>query len=127
VWVQDGRVFAAVKDWNGKLSKVAPGISWVYGDIQPNGSIKWEIPENPLISARNLKWDDGTETKINTLERPYILLDLNGRPKFLFAACCLKSEYTGSSQIPVENPPQINPENLPVNVCIPLFGSENQK
>ena len=54
VWVQDGRVFAAVKDWNGKLSGVAPGVSWVYADLRPDGALEWKIPSRPLISARKL-------------------------------------------------------------------------
>ena len=73
VWVQDGRVFAAVKDWHGKLGGT-PGISWIYGDFQDDGSIKWSIPKQPSISPRALKWNDGTETKIHALERPFILL-----------------------------------------------------
>jgi hypothetical protein len=124
VWVQDGRVFAAVKDWNGKLSGKAAGISWVYGDIGSDGTVHWSIPKNPLLSARVLKWDDGTETKIHALERPYVLLDKNGRPSHLFAACSLQNEFGGSSQIPKENPPPIKPENLPFNVCIPLVPAD---
>ena len=120
VWVQDGRVFAAVKDWNGQLSGIAPGISWVYGDLQPDGSVKWTVPKNPLVSARVLKWDDGTETKVYALERPYVLLDKQGRPSHLFAACSLQSEFGGSSQTPKAKPNPVKPENLPFNVCIPL-------
>lgn len=121
VWVQDGRVFAAVKDWNGKLSGVAPGISWIYGDIQADGKVKWQVPAHPLISARVLRWDDGTETKIHTLERPFILLGNDGKPTHLFAAASLGNEFGGSSQTPRENPPPIAPRNLPFNVCIPLI------
>jgi hypothetical protein len=120
VWVQDGRVFAAVKDWNGKLSGVAPGISWVYGDLQADGDITWKVPTNPLISARVLRWDDGTETKIHALERPYILLGKDGKPTHLFAAASRANEFAGSSQTPKDPPAPIKPESLPFNVCIPL-------
>ena len=120
VWVRNGRVFAAVKDWNGKLSKVAPGISWVYGDIEPGGGVKWTIPAHPLISARVLKWDDGKETKVHALERPFVLLDREGKPSHLFAACSVENEFAGSSQTPNPNPPPIKPASLPFNVCIPL-------
>jgi hypothetical protein len=126
VWVQDGRVFAAVKDWDGKLSGVAAGISWIYGDLQSDGSVKWSIPRRPLVSARVLQWDDGTETRIHALERPCILLDVRGDPSHLFAAACLKSEFEGSSQTPRTNPPPIKPENLPFNVCIPLVKQVEQ-
>ena len=124
VWVQDGRVFAAVKDWNGKLSGVAAGISWVYGDIGSDGSIQWSIPSKPLLSARVLKWDDGTETKVHAMERPYVLLGKDGRPSHLFAACAQENEFGGSSQTPRSNPPPIKPENLPFNVCIPLVSEK---
>jgi len=126
VWVQDGRIFAALKDWHGKLSGT-PGISWVYGDIQADGNIRWSVPPNSLISARVLKWDDGTETRIDSLERPYILLDAKGRPSHLFAAASLKSPFAGSSQTPLKNPARVHPGNLPFNVCIPLTVSPQEK
>lgn len=119
VWVRDGRIYAAVKDWTGKLSGT-PGISWVYGEPQVDGSVQWHVPQMPLISGRVLKWNDGSETRIHTLERPCILLDKQGRPSHLFAACCEKSEFGTSSQTPKADPPPVKPENLPFNVCIPL-------
>lgn len=119
VWVQDGRVFAAVKDWHGKLSG-RPGISWVYGDLQTDGTIAWKVPAKPSITGRELKWDDGTRTPVYALERPFILLDARGRPSHLFAACAREDEFKGSSQKPNPNPPPIPAASLPFNVCIPL-------
>lgn len=126
VWVHDGRVFAAVKDWSGKLSGQGAGISWVYGDLQADGGIKWSIPKQPLISGRVLKWDDGTETKVHTMERPFVLLDKTGKPSHLYVACCLENEFVGSSQTPKNPPSEIKSANLPVNVCIPLSTKEGK-
>lgn len=120
VWVSGGRVYAAVKDWNGKLSGRGPGISWVYGEFNAAGGIEWRVPPAPLLSPRVLRWDDGRETKIHTLERPFVLLDEKGRPTHLFAAACVQSEFGGSSKKPAADRPAIRPENLPFNVCIPL-------
>ena len=124
VWVQDGRVFAAVKDWHGKLSGT-PGIAWVYGDVLPGGDIRWTVPPRPLITGRALAWDDGAETKLYALERPYILLGADGKPSHLFAAACQGDEFTGCSQTPKANPPPVRPEHLPFNVCIPLVPDSN--
>lgn len=90
------------------------------GDIQPDGNILWFVPPNPLVSALVLQWDDGTETSIDSLERPFILLDAKGRPSHLFAAASLKSPFAGSSQTPLKTPARVHPGNLPFNVCIPL-------
>ncbi len=78
------------------------------------------VPEKPLVTARVLKWDDGSETRVHALERPFILLDKNGRPSHLFAACSVENEFAGSTQTPRRAPTPIKPQNLPFNVCIPL-------
>jgi hypothetical protein len=67
------------------------------------------------------------ETKVDTLERPFILLDRQGRPSHLFAACCRQSAFANSSQEPKAKPPPVKPENLPFNVCFPLVPADAKR
>lgn len=46
----------------------------------------FEIPENPKVYSRNVKWRDGHESIQGNLERPSILFDENGTPTHLFCA-----------------------------------------
>lgn len=119
VWVQGNYIYAAVKDWEGLLAKGKPGISWVYAEYKKGECLTWKIPQNASISARELKWQDGTETPVYAMERPYILLDKNGRPSHLFAACCWETEFIGSQSTAKTNY-EAPLKNLPFNVCIPL-------
>jgi len=105
VWIQDGTIYSAVKDWYGDISGVG-GIAWLRGEID-NGMIKWEniTGEAARISPRVIQWDDGQITALNRLERPFVMLDAAGKPEYLFCAAS------------VEAPSASSP---PVNVCFPL-------
>lgn len=122
VFVWDGRVYAAVKDWNGQLSG-SVGIGWLSGTINQDGSISWTVPtpaSQALMSPRSLTWSDATTTTLNSLERPFILQDATGRPTHLFAAASVLDPFLKASVPPLEPPPAIPGGNLPFNVCIPL-------
>ncbi len=119
VFVWEGRVYAAVKDWEGKLSGTK-GIAWLSGTIGADGSIAWSVPEHALISPRVLTWSDGASTALRSLERPFILRDASGRPTHLFAAAAVEDPFRGSSITPIDPAPKLPGPNLPVNVCIPL-------
>jgi hypothetical protein len=115
VWMQDGRVYAAVKDWQGGLSGT-PGISWVYGDFQADGSIAWKTPRQASISPRRIRWADGTQVNLDSLERPFILLDATGRPSHLFAAAAVKNPFAATTD---KSTGKAN-AHLPFNLCLPL-------
>lgn len=110
VWIHGGFIYAAVKDWNGTLSGV-PGIARVRAQLSgtggiPAGGLTWEVPADASLSARKIRWDDGTETPLEAIERPCVLLDEQGEPSHLFTAASLKSPFA--------------PGNLPFNLCQPL-------
>lgn len=119
VFVWDGRVYAAVKDWNGQLSGTK-GIAWLSGEMQKDGGITWTVPVQSLLSPRSLTWTDGTSTTLSSLERPFILQDSASRPTHLFAAAAVKDPFVGSSIKLIEPAPKIEGDHLPFNVCIPL-------
>jgi hypothetical protein len=123
VFVWNGQIYAAVKDWNGQLSGTT-GIGWVYGTVnQQDGTITWSIPSpntEALMSARRLTWSDSTTTTLNSLERPFVLQDATGRPTHLFGAAAVADPFVKASIPPLDPPPAIPGSNLPFNVCIPL-------
>ena len=111
VWVEGEWIFAAVKDWGGQLSGT-PGIGHVRGKLVGD-SIRWETPENSNISPRHLQWEDGQQTALHHLERPFVLRDAAGAPTHLFAACSVGNPFDGDH---LTGPSS----RLPFNVCIPL-------
>jgi hypothetical protein len=125
VFQWNGRMYAAVKDSSGLVSGT-PGISWISGTIGADGTtVTWTIPNhdpNALISARQLKWSDGTTTTLNNLERPFILQDATGKPTHLFCAAAVADPFYLSPYppTPLSPVPPIPGANLPFNVCIPL-------
>lgn len=122
VFVWDGRIYAAVKDWKGLLSGT-PGIAWIYGTMTADGSIAWRIPEpreTALMSPRSLTWSDGAATVLNTLERPFIVQDATGRPTYLIAAAAVQDPFLGATFDPLTPARALPSDNLPFVACIPL-------
>lgn len=120
VFVQNGRIYAAVKDWHGDISGT-PGIAWLHGELLADGSIRWEVPKKSNLSPRELRWSDGTSTKLHALERPFVLQDASGNPTHLFAAAAVENHGFRSSVTPKNPAPEIPGSHLPFNVCIPLL------
>jgi hypothetical protein len=117
VFVWNGHVYAAVKDSTGQISGT-PGVSWLSGAINTDGTITWTVPPSASISSRTLTWSDGSTTALSNLERPFILQDATGKPTHLFAAASVLSPI--GSQAPQDPPTAVPGSNLPFNVCIPL-------
>jgi len=63
----------------------------------------WKLSKHPLVSALNIKWEDGTSKKLEALERPQLFFE-NGR---MVALLCAVNETLGHSynvQIPLQTP-----------------------
>ena len=110
VWADGEWVYAAVKDWNGHVSGTA-GISYVMGALKGD-SIEWQVPPDNSLSPRHLTWSDGKTTKLAHLERPAVLLNADGTPSHLYAACSVKNPFVKDHSKPSLH--------LPFNVCLPL-------
>ena len=127
VWVAGGKIYAAVKDWHGKLGGIA-GISYVIGTMDSDNTITWEIPKEASISERIIKWDDGKETRLNALERPFVLIGKDNHPTHLFAAASVLNPF-GFSSMKADTLDDIDVESrtphLPFNLCIPLKKEKN--
>ena len=48
--------------------------------------MKWELAAQPKAWSRTLRFDDGTTRTMCQLKRPFLLLDGQRVPQFLFAA-----------------------------------------
>ena len=115
VWVQDNHIYAAVKDWRGDISGTA-GIARVRAALTKEGGIpesglNWEIPAHSHMAAKLIRWSDGKTTKLDALERPFVLLGADGKPSHLFTAASEKNPFASK-------------ENLPFNLCQPLTTKE---
>jgi len=116
VWADGNWIFAVVKDWHGNLSGT-PGISYVRGQLDGD-TIRWEIPDNNSISPRILFWKDGKQTRLHSLERPFVLRNAAGRPTHLFAAASVETPFANAHG-------KASP-HLPFNVCLPLKATDKK-
>lgn len=65
------------------------GITGEWGSgfyAESEDGIHFEIPSDPTVYTRHVKWADGRETLQGNLERPCILFDEDGKPTHLFCA-----------------------------------------
>lgn len=97
------KFMAIVKDFTGRLT----GHKKTLALLSSTDGIVWDLTEKPLFMERKLHLMDGSILEVDRLERPQLLLNEEGFPKYLYAACA------------VEN---VNPKNdgSSFNVQIPL-------
>jgi len=96
--------YAVVKDFSGELTGNEPGLAL----LKSQDGIHWKKPGSPTYIKKEVVLKVGSKLKLAHLERPQLLLDTNGTPLVLYAAC---------SVVPVFN--LINTGSF--NIQIPLF------
>ena len=69
---------------NGSLGYTGDWGSGFYAES--DDCIHFTIPENPKVYSRQVTWADGTQTQQGNMERPWLLMDENGKPDYLFCA-----------------------------------------
>lgn len=96
--------YAIFKDFTGHFTQSGPCLAI----MQSKDGIQWELPEHSLFMKKELILRSGDTIQVNRLERPQLLLDADGEPQVLYAACSiedLNSKSDGSSfnvQIPLK-------------------------
>jgi len=96
--------YAIIKDFSGKITSSDPGLAILRSD----DGIAWSKPNGTNMIKKELRFKDGSTLKVNNLERPQLLLDKNGKPLVLYAACSIeavgnkKDGTTFNIQIPLE-------------------------
>ncbi|MGL4851582.1 MAG: glycoside hydrolase family protein [Phocaeicola sp.] len=91
IWMQDGTYYAIVKDMKGSFTPAGRSLVLFYST---NG-FDWNPTENPLISVPEIRWEDGTLSKMEHLERPQLLIE-DGKPIALFLAADDMVDYSQS-------------------------------
>lgn len=85
--------FALVKDYHGDITGAGASIALFRSD----DGICWHPAEHILASDLTIAWANGSRDKAYQLERPQLLLDDDGNPLVLYAACALKNQYDDRS------------------------------
>jgi predicted GH43/DUF377 family glycosyl hydrolase len=87
VWyhTRDKRFYAIFKDFNGKFTKGEPCLAIMYSE----DGINWQLPKHSLFMKKELVLKNGEVVKVSRLERPQLLLNEEGAPEVLYAACSI--------------------------------------
>lgn len=86
VWYnkKDKLFYAIIKDFSGRITGTEPGLAILYS----KDGMDWQIPEKESgFIKKEIYLKDGSSVKVNNLERPQLLLDNQGLPQVLYAAC----------------------------------------
>lgn len=102
IWSQAGRCWAIVNDQAGAFNGVGSDSLSLFSS---EDGLTWEPASHPLVSRRQLDWEDGTQELFHRLERPQLWFQ-RGKPSVLFCAAEETSEKLHSSNvhIPLRQP-----------------------
>lgn len=81
-----GRFFAVVKDFTGRISGGNPKDLAI---LESQDGIDWKLGEYPQFLKPEITLADGSLQKLSRLERPQLLLDKKGIPRYLYAAAAV--------------------------------------
>jgi len=101
------RFYVIFKDFTGKITGAEPGLAILFS----LDGIDWQKPAKSLFMKKELLFPKGQILKVNNLERPQLLIDNDGFPKVLYAACAINSPHgnkngaTFNVQIPLKTEP----------------------
>ena len=79
------KFYAVFKDFSGKITGGEAGLAL----LESADGIKWAKPENPFFMKKQVVLQSGDTIKVNRLERPQLLIGVNGDPQVLYAACSI--------------------------------------
>lgn len=99
IWIENGKYKALMLDHERRYS---PDKEIFYATS--DDGLKWKVPENAIAVSRRVLWADGTTRKMNSAERPHVLLE-NGQPTYVFLATGETIEgrrYTWNMAIPLK-------------------------
>nr|WP_321354402.1 hypothetical protein [uncultured Draconibacterium sp.] len=79
------KFYAVFKDFSGKITGADPGLAI----LESIDGIKWTKPAEPFFMKKQVVLQSGDTIKVNRLERPQLLIDEEGNPQVLYAACSI--------------------------------------
>ena len=80
IWQEDGKFKALMLDTDRRYS---PDKEIFYA-VSDDG-LHWRVPKNSIAVSRKVLWANGETKKMNSTERPHVLIE-NGRPVYVFFA-----------------------------------------
>jgi len=80
IWQEDGKFKALMLDTDRRYS---PDKEIFYA-VSDDGR-HWRVPRNSIAVSRKILWADGSTKKMNSTERPHVLIE-NGKPTHVFFA-----------------------------------------
>ncbi|WP_163322331.1 glycoside hydrolase family protein [Draconibacterium mangrovi] len=79
------KFYAVFKDFSGKITGGDPGLAI----LESIDGIKWTKPADPFFMKKQVVLQSGDTIKVDRLERPQMLIDEEGNPQVLYAACSI--------------------------------------
>lgn len=99
IWVEKGKYKALMLDHERKYSKDKE-IFYATSD----DGIRWQVPGEGIAISKNVLWADGKVRRVNSTERPHVLIE-NGKPTYVFFATGENKDgkrYTWNMSIPLK-------------------------
>ena len=79
------KFYVLLKDFTGRITEGKPGLAL----LESMDGITWTKPENPFFMKKEVVLSTSDTIHVNRLERPQLLLDKDGNPLVLYAACSI--------------------------------------
>ena len=96
IWYDNKRKrFYAVAKYFSNAKKLAPQFGALVLITSESG-LDWKPANHSLVSLKELKFSNGNREELAHLERPFVVVDKNGRPLALFAAASVKNPFQGN-------------------------------
>ena len=99
IWIEKGKYKALMLDHEKRYS---PDKEIFYAESADG--IHWKVPENAIAVSKTIKFADGTTKRMNSTERPHVLIE-NGKPTHVFFATgetINGKRYTWNMAIPLK-------------------------
>lgn len=99
IWQEDGKFKALMLDTDRRYS---PDKEIFYA-VSDDGR-RWRVPRQAIAVSREVLWADGTRKRMNSTERPHVLIE-NGKPTHVFFATgetVSGKRYTWNMVIPLK-------------------------
>ena len=78
--------------------KMDDHVTWGASMTRTDDGVEWQLAEQPVVTGRQILWEDGSEVEYDRIERPQLYLE-NGKPTVLFAAVKPKKDEDDSYNI----------------------------
>lgn len=87
VWFhrEHNKFYAVLKDFTGKITGIEPGLAL----MESKDGMEWAVPEQAFFMRKELVLNTGDTLSVKNLERPQFLVDENGKPLVMYAACSI--------------------------------------